>query len=143
MSSRDVWSEEQRSRLIAQLTATSRAFAAALPAENAIDGLIINLHLCLTLELSPAEVQRIFSPRVVTFLAGMLAAAHSEGIEPQVPFDPGMPSAQEARLVQTQLGVIDGSGALRAAPAPPTSSSDGVVHLVFRSRASQPPGTSH
>lgn len=138
MSLRDVWNEEQRSRLIAQLTATSRAFAAALPAEDAIDGLIINLHLCLTLELSPAEVQRIFSAHVVTFLAGMLAAAHSENAKPQYSLDPSLLLPQEQHFVQTQIGVIDGSGKLRPPAAHPAARSDGTVHLIFRGRTSRP-----
>jgi hypothetical protein len=138
MSLRQIWNEEQRSRLIAQLTVTSRAFAAALPAEDAVDGLIINLHLCLTLELSPAEVQRIFSPRVVTFLAGMLAAAHSENTRPQQGIDLSLPLPNGHSPVQTQIGRIDGDGKLRPIAAYPAARGQGTVHVVFRGRTNGP-----
>lgn len=133
-SLRHLWNDAQRSRLIAQLTANSRAFAAALPDEEAVDGLIMNLHLCLTLELSPAEVQAVFGARVLGFLTGMLATAKSDNPRPYYAIDPTftLPGAQP--LVQTQIGVIDAKGELRAVAAQPNSGADGTVRLIFRGR---------
>lgn len=138
MTLRNVWNEQQRRRLIAQLATTSRAFAGALPAEEAIDGLIINLHLCLTLELSPAEVQEVLGARVLSFLAAMLAAAHSENVRPQPAIDIHWPLPAGQPLVKTQIGVIDRSGKLRPAAPQETDQPRGTVHLIFRGRAKPP-----
>lgn len=132
MSLRHIWNDEQRSRLLSQLAANSRAFTAALPAEEAIDGLIMNLHLCLTLELSPAEVQAIFSAPVLTFLAGMLAASHSENVEACYALDPDTPLRRRP-LVKTEIGQVE-SGTLCPASAGAAGRASGTVHLVFRGR---------
>ena len=137
MSLRHVWNDAQRRRLLAQLAATSRFFAAALPDGDAIDGLIMNLHLCLTLELSPAEVQSVFGPRALQFLAGMLAAGHSESVEPRYALDPdALPFRRP--LVKTEIGQFDAAGNFRPAPsgAGGASRAAGTVRVIFRGRPS-------
>jgi hypothetical protein len=139
MSLQNVWNGEQRGRLLTQLRSTSRAFAAALPAEEAVDGLIINLHLCLALDLSAAELLNIFSPRTLTFLAGMTAASP---IETGVPRDlPGLAAALSCHHppVATKIGVIGRDGRLQVDDQPPTAGShDGTIHLIFRRGAPKP-----
>ena len=134
MSLRHVWNDEQRRRLLAQLAATSRFFTAALPDEDAIDGLIMNLHLCLTLELSPAEVQSVFSTRALHFLAGMLAAGHSESVRPRHSLDPDAAPLRRP-LVKTEVGQIDAGGNFRPLPAAGGAGGPGgAVRIVFRGR---------
>ena len=132
MSLRHVWNAEQRSRLLAQLAVKSRGFAAALPDAEAVHGLIINLHLCLTLELTPAEVQEVLGGRALNFLNDMLAAGRSESIKPRFAVD--LAPALSRQPVRTQLGVIDANGDLRPATAPPDLGGS-TVRLVFRGPA--------
>ncbi len=133
MSLRHVWNTDQRRRLLAQLAAKSRSFVAALPDAEAVDGLIINLHLCLTLELTPAEVQEVLGGRALNFLNDMLAAGRSESIKPRFAVD--LAPAFSLQPVRTQLGVIDANGDLRPATAPP-GFGGGAVRLVFRGPSS-------
>ena len=131
MSLHEVWSGEQRRRLISQLYSTSRAFAAALPAEDAIDGLIMNLHLCLALELSTQEVQDIFGQRTLTFLIAMLSAAQTESPSPRykTQFKPGLLCGRP--MVETRIGTIGPDGRLRDEQR---GLDNNTIHLVFRSR---------
>jgi hypothetical protein len=92
----------------------------------------MNLHLCLKLELSPAEMHTVFSARMLTFLAGLLAASHSEGLAPHYVLDPEASLLGRRPLARTQIGAIDANGDLRAAPP---ANGDGAVRLVFRGRA--------
>ncbi len=131
MSLRAVWSGEQRRNLISQLHSTSRAFIAALPAEEAIDGLIMNLHLCLAIDLATHEVQSIFGQRTLTFLVGMLAASQTENPSPHMKarFTPGLACARP--YAQTRIGAVSPDGRLHDEQR---GLDNDTIHLVFRSR---------
>ncbi len=131
MSLREVWSGKQRRHLISQLQSTSRAFAAALPAEDAIDGLIMNLHLCLALELSAEEVQEIFGQRTLTFLVGMLSASQTESVSPRYKTIPKSDLFCQRPLVETRIGIV---GADRRFRDEQHGLDNDTIHLVFRSR---------
>lgn len=131
MSLREVWSGEQRRHLITQLHSTSRAFAAALPAEDAIDGLIMNLHLCLALELSAEEVQDIFDRRTLTFLAGMLSASQTESMSPRHKIQFKSDLFCQRPLVETRIGTV---GPDRRLSDQQQGLDNETIHLVFRSR---------
>jgi hypothetical protein len=132
MSLRQVWSGEQRCRLISQLRSTSRVFAAALPAEDAIDGLIMNLHLCLALELATEEVQAIFGRRTLTFLIGMLSASQTESVTTRYKIHPRPDQFCPRPLVETRIGTI---GPDRRLSDQQQGLDNDTIHLVFRSRS--------
>jgi hypothetical protein len=131
MSLREIWSGKQRRHLISQLHTTSRAFAAALPAEDAIDGLIMNLHLCLALDLAAEEVQAIFGRRTLTFLLGMLSASHTESVSPRYKTHPKPDLFCPRPLVETRIGTIGPDRRLRDEQH---GLDNDTIHLVFRSR---------
>jgi hypothetical protein len=132
MSLRNVWNAEQRSRLLAQLRTMSRSFAAALPAEEAIDGLIMNLRLSLALELSAEELVDIFGQRTLTFLAGMAAASPLEAGSLRNLAAIAGALACRRPLVETQIGVIGRDGRLHVDDHRSGGSHDGTIHLIFR-----------
>lgn len=133
MSLREIWSGDQRRHLISQLQSTSRAFIAALPAEDAVDGLIMNLHLCLALDLATEEVQAIFGRRTLTFLVGMAAASQTESVGPRMraQFTPGLVCARP--YAQTRIGAV---GPDRQLHDEQRGLDNDTIHLVFRSRPS-------
>lgn len=131
MSLRQVWSGEQRRHLISQLHRTSRAFAAALPAEEAIDGLIMNLHLCLALELAAEEVQEIFGTRTLNFLVGMLSASQTESVSPRYKLNPKSDLFCQRPLVETRIGTIGPDRRLRDEQH---GLGNDTISIVFRSR---------
>jgi hypothetical protein len=133
MSLRNQWNAAQRRNLQAQLRSTSRAFADALPAEEAVDGLIMNFHLCLALELTRQEMQDIFGRRVLAFLAMMTAAAQTEGRRPRYAVDPTAGLGCRRPLAETKIGKIGADGELHpddAHRAPGLD--DGTIHVLFR-----------
>jgi hypothetical protein len=132
MSLRNVWNTEQRSRLLTQLRATSRSFAAALPADEAIDGLIMNLHLGLALELSAEELLTIFGQRTLTFLAGMAAASPPDAGSPRNLAAIAAALSCRRPLVRTQIGAIGKDGRLHLDDQTSTGGDDGTIHLIFR-----------
>ena len=133
MSLQQVWSGEQRRNLISQLYSTSRAFAAALPAEDAIDGLIMNLHLCLALDLAAQEVQEIFGQRTLTFLIGMLSASQTENLTPRYKMQLKSDLFCRRPLVETRIGTVGPDRRLRDEQH---GLDNDTIHLVFRSRPS-------
>lgn len=138
MSLANTWNDGQRARLVAQLKASSQAFAGSLLDTEAVDGLIINFQLCIALGLSPAEMFELFGPRVWYFLTNMLAAGQSENIEPELAFDPAENALCYKRFVVTRFGVIGADGRMLAGEQTTGGNPDGTVHLMFRS----PKGTS-
>jgi hypothetical protein len=144
MSLRNQWDAAQRDRLRVQLCALSRAFAADLPAEEAIDGLIMNLCLCRALEFSAEEMHEIFGGRSLAFLGAMAAAAKTETVAPQRALDFAAGLGCRRPAVQTQIGTIGPDGRLRADGAGAGAGDgagagvdDGTIHLVFRRSASR------
>jgi len=131
MSLREVWSGEQRRHLISQLYSTSRAFAAALPAEDAIDGLIMNLHLCLALDLATQEVQSIFGQRTLTFLIGMLSASQTESVSPRYKAHPKPDLFCQRPLVETRIGTVGPDRRMRDEQH---GLDNDTIQIVFRSR---------
>lgn len=131
MSLQQVWSGEQRRHLISQLYSTSRAFAAALPDEEAIDGLIMNLHLCLALDLAAQEVQEIFGRRTLSFLVGRLAASQSESLSPRYKINLKPDLFCQRPLVETFIGTVGPDGRLRNEQQ---GLDNDTIHLVFRGR---------
>ena len=131
MSLRQLWSGEQRRHLISQLHSTSRAFVAALPAEDAIDGLIMNLHLCLALELAAEEVQEIFGRRTLTFLVGMLSASQTESLRPRYKMKLNTDLACRRPLAETRIGTIGADGRLRDEQQ---GLDNDTINIVFRGR---------
>lgn len=135
MSLRNVWNDDQRSRLVAQLHSTSRAFAAALPAEDAIDGLIMNLHLCLALDLEPQAVQDVFGQRTLAFVLGMMAASQTDSVAPRYSVDLACDLSGRRQFVETRIGMVGTDGRLHIDQGEMNGRNDGTIHLVFRSRA--------
>jgi hypothetical protein len=131
MSLQQVWSGEQRRHLISQLYSTSRAFAAALPDEEAIDGLIMNLHLCLALDLAAQEVQEIFGRRTLSFLVGRLSASQSESLSPRYKINLKPDLFCQRPLVETFIGTVGPDGRLRNEQQ---GFDNDTIHLVFRGR---------
>ncbi len=131
MSLQQVWSGAQRRNLISQLASTSRAFAAALPDEEAIDGLIMNLHLCLALELDAPEVQEIFGQRTLSFLIGMLAASQTENLTPRYKMQLKSDLFCQRPLVETRIGTVGPDGRLRDEQH---GLDNDTIHIVFRGR---------
>ncbi|MFN8465386.1 MAG: hypothetical protein U0X20_07540 [Caldilineaceae bacterium] len=131
MSLRNMWSGDQRRNLISQLCSTSRAFTVALPAEEAVDGLIMNLHLCLALDLSTEEVQEIFGRRTLTFLVGMISASQTESVSPQYKLNLKADLFCERPLVETRIGTIGPDGRLRDEQ---NGLDNETINIVFRSR---------
>jgi hypothetical protein len=131
MSLRNQWDAAQRGRLRAQLRSMSRAFAAGLPAEEAIDGLIMNLCLCRALEFSTEEIHEIFGSRTLAFLGTMAAAAKTERVAPRRALDPAAGLGCLRPPVQTQIGTFGPDGKLRAATNN-AGVDDGTIHFLFR-----------
>ena len=131
MSLHEVWSGEQRRHLISQLHSTSRAFAAALPAEDAIDALIMNLHLCLALDLATQEVQSIFGQRTLTFLIGMLSASQTESVSPRYKARPKPDLFCQRPPVETRIGTV---GPDRRMHDEQHGLDNDTIQIVFRSR---------
>lgn len=131
MSLQQVWSGEQRRNLISQLYSTSQAFAAALPDEEAIDGLIMNLHLCLALDLAAQEVQEIFGRRTLTFLVGRVAAAQSESPSPRYKISLKPDLFCQRPLVETRIGTVGPDGLLHNEQR---GLDNDTIHVVFRGR---------
>jgi hypothetical protein len=131
MSLHNVWSGDQRRRLISQLHGMSRAFVAALPAEDAIDGLIMNLHLCLALDLTTQEVQAIFGQRTLIFLAGMVSASQTESLSPRnlARFTTGLSCTR--KFVETRIGTVGPDRRLRDEQH---GLDNDTIHVVFRGR---------
>ena len=133
MSLQQGWSATQRPNLISQLYSPSRAFAAALPDEEAIDGLIMNLHLCLALDLAAQEVQEIFGQRTLSFVIGMLSASQTENLAPRYKVQLKSDLFCRRPLVETRIGTVGPDRRLRDEQH---GLDNDTIHLVFRSRPS-------
>jgi hypothetical protein len=134
MSLENRWNHSQRVRLVAQLKNSSQAFAGRLPDTEAVDGLIMNLQICIALGLAPADMFELFGPRVWYFLTSMLAASQSETVEPELAFNLAETALCQKRFAVTRFGVIGADGRMLADEQTTGGNPDGTVHLVFRSR---------
>ncbi len=102
-------------------------------AEEAIDGLIMNLHLCLALDLEPQAVQEIFGQRTLAFVLGMMAAAQTDSVSPRYSIDLACDLSGRRQFVETQIGTVNADGRLHIDQGEMNVRNDGTIDLVFRS----------